>query len=82
LLDEPASGLGHDEAERLGVLLSQLAAAGLSVLLVEHDVELVMRVCSQVYVLDRGSVIACGTPAEVRANEGVREAYLGQMATS
>jgi branched-chain amino acid transport system ATP-binding protein len=82
LLDEPTSGLSHSETDRLAGLISELAARGLAVLLVEHDVELVMRICGQVYVLDRGSVLARGTPAEVRANAAVRDAYLGRMALS
>lgn len=82
LLDEPASGLNQIETNRLADLMTALAEAGLAVLLVEHDVELVMRVCSEVFVLDRGAVLAHGTPAEVRQNAAVREAYLGQMALS
>ncbi|MGH9171880.1 MAG: ABC transporter ATP-binding protein [Acidimicrobiales bacterium] len=82
LLDEPASGLDRAETDQLAGLVAELAAGGLAVLLVEHDVELVMRVCAEIYVLDRGSVIARGTPAEVRGNDAVREAYLGQMAVS
>jgi branched-chain amino acid transport system ATP-binding protein len=82
LLDEPASGLDHAETDRLADLVTELASSGLAVLLVEHDVELVMRVCAEIYVLDRGAVLAHGTPAEVRANASVRDAYLGQMAVS
>ena len=80
LLDEPASGLDTNESGRLADLLGTLAAAGIGVLIVEHDVELVMRVCSHVFVLDRGTVIAAGTPAAVRSDPAVRAAYLGQMA--
>ena len=82
LLDEPASGLDHWENDRLAGLLLGLAAEGLAVLLVEHDVELVMRVCSKLFVLDRGSVLASGSPDVVRRQNEVREAYLGQMAVS
>jgi branched-chain amino acid transport system ATP-binding protein len=82
LLDEPASGLDRTETERLAGMLLALAADGVAVLLVEHDVELVMRVCSQVIVLDRGSVLANGPPAVVRQQPEVREAYLGQLAVS
>ena len=55
----------------------QLAGAGMGVLLVEHDMELVMRVCTDINVLDFGAVLMSGTPAEVRADERVRAAYLG-----
>jgi branched-chain amino acid transport system ATP-binding protein len=82
LLDEPASGLDAAESDRLAILVTDLASSGMAVLLVEHDVELVMKVCAEVYVLDRGAVIAHGSPAQVRADVGVRDAYLGQMAVS
>ena len=77
LLDEPGSGLGVVESEQLGDLLLDLAADGMAVLLVEHDVELVMRVCAEMTVLDFGTVIAHGTPAEVQRDERVQAAYLG-----
>jgi branched-chain amino acid transport system ATP-binding protein len=77
LLDEPASGLDEAETEPFAALLLELAAAGLGVLIVEHDVPLVMRLASVVYVLDLGRVLAEGTPAEVQANQMVIDAYLG-----
>ena len=77
LLDEPSSGLDDSESEELGDLLLQLAEAGMGVLLVEHDMGLVMRICSSIAVLDFGAVLMVGGPAEVRADERVREAYLG-----
>jgi branched-chain amino acid transport system ATP-binding protein len=77
LLDEPGSGLDHHESEVLGDLLLELAKGGLAILLVEHDVELVMRVCKRIHVLDFGAKIAEGTPAEIRANAAVQAAYLG-----
>jgi len=80
LLDEPASGLDDGESTHLAQLMMQLAAAGLAILLVEHDVPLVMEVCRHVYVLDFGQLIASGTPAEVQANEAVQTAYLGSAA--
>lgn len=77
LLDEPASGLDEDETEHLGALLRALAAEGLGVLLVEHDVGLVMRVCDEIFVLDLGVIIAHGTPAAIKENPLVLSAYLG-----
>jgi branched-chain amino acid transport system ATP-binding protein len=82
LLDEPASGLDVSETDHLADILGALTADGISVLLVEHDVELVMRICKEIVVLDRGSVLAVGPPAVVRRQSEVREAYLGQMALS
>jgi ABC-type branched-subunit amino acid transport system ATPase component len=78
LLDEPSSGLDHDETGRFGdVLLRLVADRGVGLLLVEHDMELVMRVCDYIYVLDFGRPIFDGTPAAVLASEVVRAAYLG-----
>ncbi|HXY43270.1 MAG TPA: ABC transporter ATP-binding protein [Acidimicrobiales bacterium] len=82
LLDEPASGLDPTETDRLGAVLVSLAADGIAVLLVEHDVELVMRISSEVVVLDRGAVLAAGSPAAVHQRREVVEAYLGQLAVS
>jgi branched-chain amino acid transport system ATP-binding protein len=78
LLDEPAGGLNHEEVEGLAGFLRVLPADfSLTVLLVEHHMNLVMRVSETVHVLDFGRLIASGTPDEVRANPAVVEAYLG-----
>jgi branched-chain amino acid transport system ATP-binding protein len=77
LLDEPSSGLGDQESDEFAGLLLRLIEEGLGILLVEHDVDLVMRVCNQIFVLDFGRPIADGTPAEIQAHPAVQAAYLG-----
>jgi branched-chain amino acid transport system ATP-binding protein len=77
LLDEPASGQDEEETKAFANLLRSLAGEGMAILLVEHDMELVMQVCSKIYVLDFGQMMASGTPAEVRADAKVQAAYLG-----
>jgi branched-chain amino acid transport system ATP-binding protein len=82
LLDEPGSGLDEGESEALGDLLVRLADGGMAVLLVEHDMDLVMRICNQIHVVDFGEVIATGTPQEIRSDHAVQAAYLGAAAHS
>ena len=79
LLDEPASGLDDVETDRLAQVLVQLGQQDMAVLLVEHDIDLVMRLCDRIYVLDFGAVIASGGPQQVRDDPEVRAAYLGAM---
>jgi branched-chain amino acid transport system ATP-binding protein len=75
LLDEPAAGLSAEEIDELAELIRRL---GRSVVLVEHHMDLVMEVCDEVIVLDFGKVIARGTPAEIRDDPAVIDAYLGE----
>jgi len=77
LLDEPASGQDEHETAAFSAVVREVAADGVAVVLVEHDVQLVMNVCSQVHVLDLGRVLASGTPSEVQGDETVLAAYLG-----
>ena len=76
LLDEPASGLAADEIEELGAEIASFATRG-AVIVVEHNMDLVMRICDRLVVLDFGEVIATGTPEEIRSDPRVVEAYLG-----
>ncbi|HVU71935.1 MAG TPA: ABC transporter ATP-binding protein [Mycobacteriales bacterium] len=77
LLDEPGSGLDSAESKAFGRLLGDLAAGGLGVLLVEHDMDLIMEVCTHIHVLDFGVHLMSGTPDEVRNDVRVQKAYLG-----
>ncbi|GAB2468016.1 ABC-type branched-subunit amino acid transport system ATPase component [Conyzicola lurida] len=77
LLDEPAAGLNDTETARLAELVTRVARPDLSILVVEHNMEFVSSVASQVTVLDNGNIIAEGTPAEVREHPEVLRAYLG-----
>ncbi|NBE52291.1 ABC transporter ATP-binding protein [Streptomyces boluensis] len=80
LLDEPASGMAADERAQLAAVVRHLAdERGCAVLLVEHNVAFVMELCARVVVLDLGTVLAEGTPAQVRADARVRDAYLGTV---
>lgn len=79
LLDEPASGQDEQETRAFGVVLREVAANGVAVVLVEHDIQLVMEVCACIHVLDLGRTLASGTAAELQANDAVLAAYLGQV---
>ncbi len=78
LLDEPAAGLNTKETIGLGGLIKKLRSMGITIVLVEHDMELVMDISDKVIVLDHGEKIAEGTPNEVQTNQRVISAYLGE----
>lgn len=77
LLDEPAAGLRHKEKQALANVLRQLKAEGMSILLVEHDMDLVMQVCDHLVVMEFGTLLTQGTPEQIQQDPKVRAAYLG-----
>jgi branched-chain amino acid transport system ATP-binding protein len=77
LLDEPASGQDEHETAAFSAVVRDVAASGVAVVLVEHDIQLVMDVCDQIHVLDLGRVLASGPPAVVQRDQSVLAAYLG-----
>jgi branched-chain amino acid transport system ATP-binding protein len=82
LVDEPAAGMDSRESEYFGSVLKRISRErGMSVLIIEHDVAMVLGICDRVYVLNFGKLLATGRPAQIRANPEVRAAYLGSTAT-
>ena len=77
LLDEPAAGLRYKEKQDLALVLSELRDGGMSILLVEHDMDFVMRLTNHLVVMDFGTKIAEGSPEAIQKNPVVLEAYLG-----
>lgn len=80
LLDEPTAGLTHNERAVVGTVLQRLARGGMTIILIEHDLDFVNRIADRVVVLHEGRIIEDGTPAEVSNSDVVREAYLGTVA--
>jgi branched-chain amino acid transport system ATP-binding protein len=76
LLDEPTQGMGHEDVDRVTALI-QKVAAGRTILMVEHNMNVVAGICDKITVLQRGAVLAEGPYAEVSANPHVMEAYMG-----
>jgi branched-chain amino acid transport system ATP-binding protein len=80
LLDEPAAGMNPHESRELTHLIGRIRATGVTVLLIEHDMKVVMDIADRIYVLDFGELIAEGVPSEIQRNSRVIEAYLGKGA--
>ncbi|HPA14775.1 MAG TPA: ABC transporter ATP-binding protein [Desulfobacterales bacterium] len=82
LLDEPAAGLNAVETRRLGNLIERIRHQGVTILLVEHDMNLTMTICDRIIVLNYGKILAHGTPEEIQSNPAVMAAYLGTSEVS
>ena len=80
MMDEPAAGLNDAETDNLATMIAGLKQRGLSMLVVEHDIDFIMNACDKIVVMDRGVKIADDIPAKVRADENVIAAYIGRRA--
>jgi branched-chain amino acid transport system ATP-binding protein len=78
LLDEPAAGLGGDDMKQLAGILVDLRKRNVALVVIEHHMDLIMSIADRIVMIDQGVMLAIGTPAEIQANEQVREAYLGR----
>ena len=78
LMDEPAAGLNSLETSQLALLIRKIRESGITIVLVEHDMDLVMDVCDFIIVLNLGKKLACGTPRQIQENQAVIAAYLGE----
>jgi ABC-type branched-subunit amino acid transport system ATPase component len=81
-MDEPAAGLPEAEIPGFATAVGTVRDRGAGVLLVDHNVALVLEVCERIHVLDQGTTLAEGTPAEIRSHLGVAAAYLGESAAA
>jgi ABC-type branched-subunit amino acid transport system ATPase component len=81
LLDEPAAGMNPQESSQLIQLVRKIREQGITIVIIEHDMKVMMTLADRIYAIDHGEVIAQGTPEEIRKNPKVIEAYLGRGAT-
>jgi branched-chain amino acid transport system ATP-binding protein len=78
LLDEPASGMNTEEKKQIIEIIKNIYNSGVTILIVEHDMNVVMSLCNRILVLDSGKVIAQGTPEQIQSDDRVIEIYLGK----
>jgi len=78
LLDEPVAGMNPEESLEMAQLIKRISKRGLTIFVIEHNLDVVMNLCDRIYVLNHGEIIAEGEPSEIQSNEKVIEAYLGR----